>query len=157
MASDIAGGVTAATRIAAGDDRTHYDGVARTLHWLTAVLVLVQFGSGGALGLRARPTRHLMIVAHMSFGILLTAVIVVRIVWRADARASGPGGDVRLGRAGLEGRPLSAVYVLLAVQAVLGFVMRWAGNEAMSFFGLLIPPPFPPFSREAHHLVVPGA
>ena len=37
--------------------------------------------------------------------------------------------------------------------AVLGFLLRWSGDEAMSFFGLLIPPPIAPFSRPAHHLV----
>jgi len=45
------------------------------------------------------------------------------------------------------------LYVLLAAQAALGFVLRWSGNEAMSFFGLPIPPPFAPFSKSAHQLV----
>jgi cytochrome b561 len=34
------------------------------------------------------------------------------------------------------------LYGLLATEAVLGFLSRWEGNEAMSFFGLRIPPPF---------------
>jgi cytochrome b561 len=45
------------------------------------------------------------------------------------------------------------LYGLLVVQVALGFVLRWSGNEAMSFFGLLIPPPFAPFSKPAHELV----
>jgi cytochrome b561 len=32
-------------------------------------------------------------------------------------------------------------------------VLRWAGNESMSFFGLLMPPPFAPFSKSTHHLI----
>jgi cytochrome b561 len=47
----------------------------------------------------------------------------------------------------------SLLYVLLAAEAALGFVLRWSGDQAMSFFGLLIAPPFAPFSRPAHHLV----
>ena len=42
--------IDTATRIAAGDDGTNYDTVAITLHWLTALLVLVQFALGETWG-----------------------------------------------------------------------------------------------------------
>jgi cytochrome b561 len=42
---------------------------------------------------------------------------------------------------------------MLAAEAVLGFVLRWSGNESMSFFGLPLAAPFAPFSKPAHHLV----
>ncbi|MBP2302119.1 cytochrome b561 [Azospirillum picis] len=45
------------------------------------------------------------------------------------------------------------LYALLAAEACLGFLLRWSGNEAMSFFGILIQPPFPPFSKDGHRLV----
>jgi cytochrome b561 len=45
------------------------------------------------------------------------------------------------------------LYAMLVVEAVLGFVLCWAGNESMSFFRLLIPPPFAPFSRPTQHLI----
>lgn len=134
-------GVNVATRIAAGDDRTHYDGVARTLHWLTAVLVLVQFGLAESWGFAARPTREVMIDLHMSSGILLTAVVIARIWWRLM-----PGHQVRPADSGwveLASKAAHyALYGLLAVEVVLGYLYRWSGGEAMSFFGLLIPPPF---------------
>jgi cytochrome b561 len=142
----------AATRVAAGDDRTRYDDFAITLHWLTVLLVLAQFALAELWDLAERPTRHVMIAAHMSFGILLTLVLVVRIVWRLT-----PGHRVRPAVAGWVELASKAVhyllYGLLAAEAVLGFVLRWSGDEAMSFFGLLIPPPFAPFSKPAHHLV----
>jgi cytochrome b561 len=68
-----------ATRIAAGDDRTRYDDFAVTLHWLTVPLVLAQFGLTELWDFFPRPTRHVMIVAHTSFGILPALVLVVRI------------------------------------------------------------------------------
>ncbi|PPQ35840.1 cytochrome b [Rhodopila globiformis] len=152
MSGRPSSGLVAATRIAAGDDRTRYDGVARTLHWLTALLVLVQFGLAEAWDLPARPGKHLMIVAHMSFGILLALVLAARIAWRLM-----PGHQMPAAVAGWVERASKAVhyllYALLVVQAVLGFVLRWSGNEAMSFFGLLIPPPFAPFPKPAHHLI----
>ncbi len=79
MTAKLSPGAAAATRIAAGDDRTRYDGLAMTLHWLTAVLVATQFGLGELGDFAPRPAKHLMIVAHMSFGILLAVVLIVRI------------------------------------------------------------------------------
>jgi cytochrome b561 len=145
-------GVTTATRIAAGDDRTQYDPVARTLHWLTAVLVLLQFGLSQIWGFLPRPERHLLIVAHMSFGILLSVVIVTRITWRLM-----PGHQAPASKSGWVELAAKAVhyllYGLLAAEAVLGFVWRWSEGQEMSFFGLLISPPFARFSKPAHGVV----
>jgi len=52
---------------------------AMTLHWLTAFLVVTQFLLAWFWGFAGRPLRHSMIAAHMSFGILLTAVLLIRI------------------------------------------------------------------------------
>lgn len=138
------------TRIAAGDDRTAYDNTSIVLHWLTVVLVLTQFALAQMWGFAPRPTRHLMIVAHMSFGIVLAAVIVLRIVWRLSPKHATPPAS-----AGWIERAAKAVhyllYALLISEAVLGFVLRWSGDESMSFFGLQLPPPFAPFSKAAHH------
>ena len=71
-----------ATRVLAGDDGTNYDAVAIALHWATVALVLIQFALSQTWGWFGRPTHHVMVVAHMSFGILLAAVIIARIAWR---------------------------------------------------------------------------
>ncbi|WP_244808443.1 cytochrome b [Caballeronia zhejiangensis] len=141
-----------ATRIVAGDDKTTYDRTSIALHWLTAVLVLTQFVLAQVWGFAPRPTKHLLIVAHMSFGILLTAVLLLRVLWRLS-----PGHQTRPASTGWIELAAKAVhyllYALLISVAVLGFVLRWSGNESMSFFGLPIKPPFAPFSKPAHHNV----
>jgi cytochrome b561 len=143
-----------ATRIAAGDDRIRYDAFAMTLHWLTFLLVLLLFGLAQFWGFlaKATPLREQMIVTHMSFGILLTVVLVVRIAWRLT-----PGHrvqDVTTGSAELALKLVHCLlYGLMIAQVVLGFILRWSGDEAMSFFGLQIAPPFAPFSKSAHELV----
>jgi cytochrome b561 len=142
----------AATRIAAGDDRTRYDGVAISLHWLTVVLVLANFALGQTWGWFARPTRHLMVTTHMSFGILLAVIVVARIAWRLM-----PGHRVRPAGTGPIDRAATAVhyllYGLLALEAVLGFVLRWSGGEAMSFFGLQIPSPMAEVSKATNDFI----
>lgn len=141
-----------ASRIAAGDDGTWYDPVAIGLHWATAVLVVLQMVLAQTWGLWGRPTHHLMVVAHMSFGIILAVVIVARIVWRLI-----PGHQVRsvvAGRVELASKAVHyLLYALLAAEAVLGFLTRWSEGEDMSFFGLPIAPPFEAWSRAAHRQV----
>lgn len=141
-----------ATRIVAGDDRTTYDRTSIALHWLTAVLVLTQFVLAQIWGFVPRPTKHLLIVAHMSFGILSTAVLLLRILWRLSPRHQTPPastGWIELAAKAVH----DLLYTLLIPVAVLGFVLRWSGNESMSFFGLQINPPFAPFSKTTHHNV----
>ena len=88
----------------------------------------------------------------MSFGILLAAVIVARVVWRLI-----PGHQMPPAASGAVELASKAVhyllYAMLAAQAVLGFVLRWGGKEAMSFFGLQIPPLISPQSRPTHELI----
>ena len=152
MTIETESGFAAATRIVAGDDGTNYDSVAIALHWTTAVLVLIQFALSQLWGLFARPARHLLVAAHMSFGILLAVVIAVRLIWRLI-----PGHQVSLldiGWVRLASKVMHyALYALLASEAVLGFVLRWSGDEAMSFFGLQIAAPFAKWSSGAHHQV----
>lgn len=140
------------TRIAAGATRTRYDSASIALHWTTVALVLTQFLLAEFWGFFARPERHVMIVLHMSFGILLAAVVLVRIIWRLI-----PGHEMPPAVSGWTETASKFVhgllYAMLIAQAAIGFELRWAGNEAMNFFGLLIPSPFAPLSRSTHHLL----
>jgi cytochrome b561 len=139
-----------ATRIAAGDDGTNYDRFAITLHWTTVVLVLLQFALGQTWGWFPRPARHLMVVTHMSFGIILTIVVLTLIVWRfglGHQRGSLEGGWVWIASKTVH----YMLYTLLLSEAVLGFLARWQGNEAMSFFGLQIPGPFAGAGKQVAH------
>jgi cytochrome b561 len=142
--------VDTATRIAAGDDGTNYDSVAIALHWITAALVIVQFALGQTWGWFARPTRHLMVTTHMSFGIILTIVVIARILWRfglGHQTSSLEAGWVRIASKAVH----YLLYFLLVVEAVLGFLSRWEGNEAMSFFGLQIASPFTGSGQKVAH------
>jgi len=145
-----------ATRVAAGDDGTAYDGVAIALHWATALLVVVQFALAETWDWFAKPTRQGMESVHISLGVLLTAVVIARLVWRWL-----PGHQVSSVGAGWVKLASKAVhyllYVLLVVQAGLGFAFRWAQGHPVGFFGLFgIPGPFGelarPERRQLHEL-----
>jgi cytochrome b561 len=140
-----------ATRIAAGDDGTHYDNVAIALHWTTALLVVVQFVMAISWDWFAKPTRHSMESIHISLGVLLTAVIFTRIVWRlipGHQRSSINAGWVKLASKGVH----YLLYLLLVAQAALGFTFRWAQGHSVEFFGLFaISGPFGALDKAARH------
>jgi cytochrome b561 len=141
------------TRIAAGDDGTNYDDVAVGLHWATAILVVVQFLLGVTWDYFPKPTVGEMQSLHISLGVLLTAVILARIAWRlvpGHQRAAIVSGWVKLASKGVH----YLLYLLLVVQAGLGFSWRWAQGHPVSFFGLFgIPSPYGTVARPTRHLI----
>ena len=149
-------GFATATRIAAADDGTNYDTIAVALHWLTALLVIVQFVSAITWDYFSHATSETMQSVHVSLGVLLTAVILARIAWRlmpGHQMSSLEVGWVRHASKGVH----YLLYALLVIQAGLGFGFRWAQGHPVSFFGLFgIPGPFGelarPERRQLHEL-----
>ena len=140
-----------AASIAVPDLVPKYDTLSIALHWLTALLVIVQFALGQTWGWFPRPTRHLMVAVHMSLGIVLTLVLAVRVLRRF--LLCGDFSRATAGSSAVSRMVHRLLYVLLAIAAVLGFLSRWVGNEAMSFFGLQIAPPFTGSGQPAAHRV----
>jgi len=142
-----------ATRILAGDDKTNYDNVAITLHWLTALLVIVQFALAVTWDDFPRDTRENLQSVHVSFGVLLTAVVVARIIWRlmpGHQRPAIVSGWVKLASKAVH----YLLYVLLVIEAGLGFTWRWAQGHEVGFFGLFaIPGPYGALARPTRHLL----
>jgi cytochrome b561 len=142
-----------ATRIAAGDDGTNYDNVAIMLHWLTALLVIVQFVMALTWDYFSKPTRQNLQSTHISLGVLLTAVVVGRVIWRlmpGHQRAAIVSGWVKLASKAVH----YLLYGLLVAQAALGFAWRWAQGHEVGFFGLFgIPGPYGQLARPTRHLL----
>lgn len=143
----------AATRIAAGEDKTNYDNVAIALHWLTALLVIVQFALAETWDYFAKPTQQNLESLHISLGVLLTVVVIARIAWRlmpGHQRPAIVSGWVKLASKTVH----YLLYALLVAQAGLGFAFRWAQGHPVSFFGLFaIPGPYGALDRSTRHLL----
>jgi cytochrome b561 len=151
--NDIHDNFARATRIAADDEGRNYDNVAVALHWLTALLVVVQFALAISWDYFAKPTRQGMESVHISLGVLLTAVILVRIAWRlmpGHERPAIVSGWVKVASLGVH----YLLYALLVAQAGLGFAFRWAQGHSVSFFGLFgIPGPYGQLARPDRRLL----
>jgi len=142
-------GFDTATRVVAGDEGRTYDHVAIALHWTTVLLVLLQFVNAEVWDYWAKPMRESLQSIHVSLGVLLAAVIVVRLLWRwAHAVPSIESGWVRT----LSVAVHYVLYLLLIAQAVSGFAWRWAQGHPVGFFGLFgIPGPYGALERATRH------
>ncbi|HVZ05747.1 cytochrome b [Hyphomicrobium sp.] len=121
------------------------------LHWLTAALVLTLFILSQTWGFLEKADRAPLKLTHTTLGAALVAVIIIRIAWRLFF-----GNRVVAANTGLMdvaaklGHVL--LYILVALQLWLGFLIGWSGKKASlnTFFGE-IPSPFAAFTREDHH------
>lgn len=137
-----------ATRIAAGDDKANYDNVAIALHWLTALLVVVQFALAITWDYFSHDTREAMQSTHVSFGMLLTAVVIARLIWRwGHHRSPIVGGWMKTASTSVH----YLLYVLLVLQAGLGWTIGWSVGHPIHFFGIGIPSPIGELSRPLRH------
>lgn len=129
-----------------GGDRAGHGGVAITLHWCIALLVILQFILAEFWGFVPHPARHFLIVTHMSLGIVLTVILVARLLWHWV-----PGRPIHTRATGLAARAAkimhALLFILVGAQVALGLLVPWTNNRALSFFGLPIPSPFGHFSQ----------
>jgi cytochrome b561 len=137
-----------------GAPKTRYDRVTISLHWATALLVVVLFGISLVWHWAPRSSGlgHPLQSLHVSLGILLAAVVIGRAIWRLTHGTRLPAADA--GLQGLMARLVHAVlYGLLTIQIVLGFLARWTDDAPVSFFGLFtIPSPIAPAKDLQHQL-----
>jgi cytochrome b561 len=128
------------SQIAGGDDGAvaagRYDTVALTLHWLTAALVVTLFALAEIWGFLPKgPLRHGLQSIHISLGLALVAVVVLRILWRASLSRRLP--SVANGLLAAAAHAMHYVlYLLLLVMIVSGPIRDWSRGHPIGFFGL---------------------
>jgi cytochrome b561 len=124
--------------------RDAFGAVAKTFHWLTFLLLVGSFMI--ALRMESLPLspRKLQLFAwHKWVGVTVLAVVVLRLAWRlANPVPRQPSGVPRWQQR-LAGLSHAALYGLLIVIPVTGWVMSEALNLPVVYLGLFrIPSPF---------------
>jgi len=120
--------------------RAGYTGTAKTLHWLILALLIAQFVVAWTMPDIKRDTKpDTLINVHLSIGIIVLAVAVVRLAWRVTHGEPAP----------LEGVPPWQIqsarvvhwllYALLFVVPILGWInASWRGFPLV-LFGIEFP------------------
>ncbi|WCT75109.1 cytochrome b [Sphingomonas naphthae] len=124
---------------------TRYTKVAIALHWAIAALILCNLALGFFMEGFEQPLRGFVIQTHISSGITVLLLSIVRIVWRLTHRPPPFAPGTRGWEKGLA----HLVHFLLYVAMVLMPLSGWALISAN-------PPPPPPGQIEAAPAPVPG-
>ncbi len=123
----------------------HYDVTTITFHWATAILVVTQWV--GAQTIDWFPHGPLQVDArslHITGGLLLTALLAARIVWRLTAGRRLPPAD----RGALHVLAKSThwgLYLLLVCMVLVGLFLEWTRGDVI--FNLFRIPAFDPGNK----------
>ena len=129
-----------------------YDSRTVFLHWLSAALVLLLWTLGQSIDWFPRGAPRVTVRSlHITLGVLLALVLVVRVAWRRS-------GGVKLAAAdpGLAGKAAVGVhhllYLLLLGAVVLGLASVWIRGDTL--FNLFTVPAFDPGNKELREQAV---
>lgn len=113
-----------------------YDRVARGLHWGIGALLLAQIVFGLVLDVyapRGTPLRAPVINLHKSFGLVLLALVVLRLGWRLAHRPAPSALPARQQRAARLGHRV--LYTVMLALPLAGYLASNLGRHGVSFFG----------------------
>ena len=123
-----------------------YDARTMFFHWATAVLIAVQWL--GAQTIDWFPTHTLRVDAksvHITLGVLLTALLAVRIVWRLTQGRRLPLADH--GALNVLAKATHwGLYALVAAMLLLGFIVVWTQGD--NIFNLFSIPAYDPNNHD---------
>jgi cytochrome b561 len=125
-----------------------YHALTRALHWLVGLMVLVTIPVGVIMltdGL-ARPTQNLLFILHKNGGVLILLLVLVRILWRLRLPAPALPPSIPDWQARVAKAVQWALYTLLLVMAISGYIRVRAGGFPIEGLDALGVPTFVPRS-----------
>jgi len=117
-----------------------YGAIARSLHWVTVLLVIVAWllGIGGDT-LPGKPAQAAGLFVHITAGLLVIVLTVMRLLWRGvDSPPDAERGDGPYARWVLLAAKLAhlGLYGLLIVVPLVGIGVQFAHGNSLPLFGL---------------------
>jgi cytochrome b561 len=130
-----------------------YRASQKAVHWIAAGLVFFLYAItyAGDFFPRGSPERATGWWLHISFGLTLVIVVVVRLLLRGRYGAPVLPGSMTTLEKGLAHLGHAGLYLLLTVVPILGVALTWLRGDTLSLFGLLtIPSPVAADKNLAH-------
>ncbi len=117
-----------------------YTGVAKFLHWLILLLLIAQFIFAWVMPEIRRDTPVTTLISlHFTFGILILAVAIVRLAWRATHGEPVPEDGLPPWKTQSARIVHWALYALLFVVPLLGWMDASRRGMPVVMFGLELP------------------
>jgi cytochrome b561/polyisoprenoid-binding protein YceI len=118
-----------------------YGLVAKTFHWLIAVMILALLPVGLFMGgMENSPLKFEVYALHKSFGILVFFLGLARIVWRLISPAPDHMETHKKWEIAMAGAAHFWLYVCIIGMPLSGWLMSSAGEFPVPFFGFQMPP-----------------
>lgn len=123
-----------------------YDGAARAIHWLVAVLAVIVVGLGWTMLAAPRNTapRDMLLLWHRSIGLTILGAMAFRCWWRWRRPPPPLPPHLRRLEAALARLTHVALYLVFIAMPLAGYASAAAAGDAVSFFGLFSIPPLLP-------------
>lgn len=130
-------------------ESSSYDGKTRFLHWMSALFVAVLWFAGEFLDWVPRGTPRISVRStHIVVGLLLGALLVIRVLWRRNDGVQLPSvGTVAAARA--SNATHHVLYVLIATMVVSGIALVWIRGD--NLFNVFTVPAFDPGNKALRH------
>jgi cytochrome b561 len=126
-----------------------YGIIAQSLHWLVAALVFVQLGLGlYAADLPVSLARLQWLSRHKSLGLMILALVLVRLAWRSMNRAPAPPDSIPRWQRGAAVTTHWLLYALLVLAPLAGWMHASAAGLSTNWFGLFQVPDLLPKQPE---------
>ncbi|RRH78124.1 cytochrome b [Falsigemmobacter faecalis] len=122
------------------DTALRYGKITRALHWGLGLLILWQlFGMIVKVTLEKSPTVSAIVSSHQPVGLVIFALVVVRILWALMNRSNRPAhGSGLVGLASRAGH--AALYALMALIPFTALIRSWGNQRVFAPFGFEIFP-----------------
>lgn len=113
-----------------------YGLVSRTLHWLTAILVIGMLIGGFFMDDFDKSLKPTLYMIHKSIGLLIFSLLIIRLVWNVTTGLPGYEKSLTRAEQKLSTAGHHVLYLLLVVMPLTGLFMSVASKHYPSFFGL---------------------
>ena len=115
-----------------------YGGVAKALHWLVFALLLAQYIVAITMPNIGRGTvPGTLINLHMSIGVTILLVIVVRWLWRVDHRVPLATAEMAAWEQRFARVTHALIYLFLVIDPILGWANASARDFTIAVFGIV--------------------
>lgn len=135
-------------------DLARYSRVAMWLHWIIALLVILNLLLGFYHEDFDKPVRSAMMTVHKATGLTILVLTLIRLAWRLGHRPPPFDPVMKAWEVGLARALHWLFYALLIVMPLTGWLVVSTSGRVTSWFGLFDVAPLPVTrSEDAHELM----
>lgn len=117
-----------------------YNRIAIGFHWLVGIIMIGLLALGLIMVDMPKPDKYVFYGWHKAFGIFVLGLVVLRLLWRLTHRTPPLPSSTPPLQAFASKLTHWALYAMMLIMPLAGWVMSSAGGHPISMFSISIPP-----------------